>query len=170
MGLADELLAERTDDRLVALLGRVDRAAGLVRHREQGERREVDPSEVVGDPRGHLPVREVAIHLVAGGRDRGGLGRRGRGLVLPALGGAARTGRRVVGRSAPWPEQPAEHQPGDERHDDEPAEHGQDPRAPGHRARVGDLAESVKRGRLDPLAGRTTMRVRDRRATDGGRR
>ena len=148
MGLADQLLADRAGDLLVAALARVERSVRPVRHREQGERREVGPGDVGGDRVVHLPVREEAVDLVTGGRDRGRLGRvrRHAGIARPtARRRGARTGRRLSRRARP--ERSAQHESHDDHHRDEHAEGGQGPLAPGHGGRVGAPAGSVKRSR-----------------------
>ena len=94
VGLADELRADRPGDPLVAGLLGVDRAVLGVGHREQGERRERRPGQVLGDVAVHLPVRDEPEHLVA----RDGVAGRLRGGAIAGRGTRAEHGGRRTGR------------------------------------------------------------------------
>ena len=85
--------------RLKPVWALVEGAVAAVRDREERERAQRGRGDVVRDCRAvHLPVRDVAVHLVAGGRDRGRRDRRGL--------------RRGVGRSRRFGESPGRWPPG----------------------------------------------------------
>ena len=149
--LADELLADAAGDALVAELLGVDRTVLGVRDREQGERRQRRPGEVLGDAVVHLPVRHEAEQLVLrdrslgrDGRDRRWSGRRRhrvRGRGCPRRGCArSRTGAGAGARARP------ERQPeGDDRDDADGTDADDGPS--GHGDSLRPTPDRVKRAR-----------------------
>ncbi len=90
----DQALAERSVDAPDAVLVVVERPVPVMGDREQGERRELDRRQVLGDRVVHLPVGHEPVRLVAGDRDD----RRARGRLARLRGPI---GREPVERRTP---------------------------------------------------------------------